>query len=38
MTVLAAFAYSMIAFGPPVSLFFATVVRQPHEIIAMILG
>ena len=38
MTVLAAFAYTMIAYGPVVAMFAVTVARQPHEVIIMILG
>ena len=38
MTVLAAFAYGFIAFGPVTALFIATVARNAHEVITMMAG
>ena len=38
MTILAGFAYSLVAYGLPLSLFATTVARQPHEVIIMIVG
>ena len=35
MTVLAVFSYGLIAFGPTVALFLATVIKNAHEVIIL---